>query len=280
MNNNFNEKYSYPKNSNGSIIWGVIWPLLIYLGITFLASILVTIILLVIHPESINQLNTFLNKYALVMLISAQIIQIPVFLLVYFNQKKYFPKITNKPNFKVFIFSILGIVSVGIISGFFIAFLAKIINPVDGGISIVNEYINSGSLFLTIQAAVIFAPIIEELLFRGIIFNRINSKWNIWVAILISALIFGFIHFNLLQGLNAFIIGLALAYVYAKTRSLWICIFTHSFNNLLSIICQKINFAINGNYTLDSNISIAIQLTIVVITIILLSSNYFSKDNN
>lgn len=85
------------------------------------------------------------------------------------------------------------------------------------------------------------APLVEECVFRGAIERRLLEKnWNpIW-AIVISALIFGIFHMNLLQGMTAFILGLFLGWVYYRTRNIWLCIFVHAVNNTWSTVASFI----------------------------------------
>ncbi len=59
------------------------------------------------------------------------------------------------------------------------------------------------------------------------------KKYSPKKAIIVSSLIFGLIHLNLPQGLNAFVLGLIIATVYYYTRSLYICMIMHAANNFL-----------------------------------------------
>ncbi|MBV6881523.1 type II CAAX endopeptidase family protein [Epilithonimonas ginsengisoli] len=84
---------------------------------------------------------------------------------------------------------------------------------------------------------VILAPILEEILFRGVIMKgMINNKVAPATAIIVSALIFGAVHFNPWQFAGAFLLGLVLGLVYYKTKSLLMPILLHAFNNLLSAL--------------------------------------------
>lgn len=83
----------------------------------------------------------------------------------------------------------------------------------------------------------ILAPIFEEILFRGILLrgmlqNKMNPVW----AIILSSILFGLAHMNPWQFLGAGILGAIFAYVYYRTKSLWMCIFLHSLNNTISFI--------------------------------------------
>lgn len=85
-----------------------------------------------------------------------------------------------------------------------------------------------GINFWANMAAVILAPLGEELVFRGVAFfyagkavsGMKNPRMAFWIANCIQALLFGVYHMNLVQGLYAFFIGLALGYLCQKYHSL------------------------------------------------------------
>lgn len=80
----------------------------------------------------------------------------------------------------------------------------------------------------------VLAPITEELLFRGVLLPGLLRNYRPAVAIGQSALLFGLIHFNSAQSLNAFLMGLLLGWVYYQSRSLWLCIGLHGLHNSLA----------------------------------------------
>lgn len=81
----------------------------------------------------------------------------------------------------------------------------------------------------------VFAPLLEEILFRGIILKAmLNKAIDPKKAIFFSALIFGAIHGYPWQFLGAFLLGLVLGLVYWKTKSLLMPILLHSFNNFIA----------------------------------------------
>jgi uncharacterized protein len=81
-------------------------------------------------------------------------------------------------------------------------------------------------LFLVL---VVFAPLTEEFLFRGIILNRWSQKWGVTKSLLASSLFFGFLHANPI-GLSMF--GLVMGLLYLRTKTLWIPVICHALNNL------------------------------------------------
>ena len=75
------------------------------------------------------------------------------------------------------------------------------------------------------------APIFEEILFRGLVLRTLEP-YGKRLAILVSALLFGFFHGNPVQGPYAAIVGLVLGYVTLEYNILW-AMLLHMFNNLI-----------------------------------------------
>ncbi len=89
----------------------------------------------------------------------------------------------------------------------------------------------------------ILAPVAEEMVFRGAILRRLLNFFsadNYWWAIVVSAFIFGLMHFNFAQGINAFLIGLILGWMYYQTKSIVPGIALHWVVNTVSYIMYKI----------------------------------------
>ena len=89
----------------------------------------------------------------------------------------------------------------------------------------------------------ILAPLAEEVVFRGAILRTllgIMSKKNHWVAIIISAAIFGVVHANLAQFINALLMGLLLGWMYYRTKSLVPGILLHWVNNTMAYVLANI----------------------------------------
>jgi len=85
---------------------------------------------------------------------------------------------------------------------------------------------------LTVITVVLVAPVTEELLFRGILLHRWTAKWGITPALLLSSLLFGILHPNII---GLFVFGLMMALLYLKTRTLIVPIVCHSLNNLAAV---------------------------------------------
>ena len=84
--------------------------------------------------------------------------------------------------------------------------------------------------------AVIAAPVIEEILFRGIVLRSIRKFAPAWGAILISSVLFGVYHLNIVQAVYATLMGIAAGILYEKKRNLLFPILVHFANNLITML--------------------------------------------
>lgn len=87
-----------------------------------------------------------------------------------------------------------------------------------------------------ILSVVVCAPVLEEILFRGLIFESCRERFGSGAAVLISALLFGLVHGVPVQIINAFVVGLIFGYVYLRTGSLLSVILLHVVNNGIAYI--------------------------------------------
>jgi len=81
----------------------------------------------------------------------------------------------------------------------------------------------------------LMAPLAEEILFRGLLYGWLRRFWRILPATMLSAAIFGLIHGIVPVIAAAFVVGLALAYVYERTGSLWTPTIVHATQNCVAM---------------------------------------------
>ena len=94
-----------------------------------------------------------------------------------------------------------------------------------------NAYTHPISTFIMIA---VLAPLLEELLFRGVVLDGFLKNYKPAHAIFASALLFAFVHGNFAQGIGAFFIGLVIGWIYWKTNSVIPGIIIHFVNNGLA----------------------------------------------
>lgn len=91
-----------------------------------------------------------------------------------------------------------------------------------------------------------FIPAIEEIVFRGLIYENMKKKLKIQYAIFGSAVAFGIFHFDLRQCLNAMVLGIVSVVIYETFSNLKASIIVHSSANVTSLILNYI-CSVNGS---------------------------------
>lgn len=109
-----------------------------------------------------------------------------------------------------------------------------------------NFDLSTASPVLMILAVCIVGPIAEELVFRGMIFGKLRRAFSFWPAAIISGIMFGVFHMNIMQGVYASVLGVLLAYVYEKTQTIFGSIFFHIVFNASSYITDFVNSGIQS----------------------------------
>jgi membrane protease YdiL (CAAX protease family) len=89
---------------------------------------------------------------------------------------------------------------------------------------------------LTALTLVVLAPLVEEMVFRGLLFGALAPRLGIYAAALISALIFGLVHGDAVLFPTLAALGFINALTYANTGNLIVPITLHALNNTLAAI--------------------------------------------
>lgn len=93
----------------------------------------------------------------------------------------------------------------------------------------------------------ILVPVAEELLFRGVLYNRMRKYLKPLPAITLSALCFGIYHQNLVQGSYAFFMGCLIGYLYENFGKFHVPVLVHAISNvsayLLTVLTAGQNFS-------------------------------------
>lgn len=126
------------------------------------------------------------------------------------------------------------IVLFGILLNVFVAHLP--LSDISKGFEKANETLGDGSVVIQILSNALLIPILEELLYRGIICGQLSLWYKPWIGILISSVLFGIMHFNVIQFLYAVIMGILLGFSYVKTKNIFIPILGHGLTNLVVIL--------------------------------------------
>lgn len=137
---------------------------------------------------------------------------------------------------RVYLWAALGIVPVGMLSGLLIW---PLIEAMPWLVSKELEFLvrlsrfSAPLVYLFYALALSVGPALsEELAFRGLILQGLRNSLGAGGAVVLTALLFGIIHIDALQGLGAFFTGLYLGYLTVRSGSIYPAIAAHGFNNL------------------------------------------------
>ncbi|MFX1549273.1 MAG: type II CAAX prenyl endopeptidase Rce1 family protein [Promethearchaeota archaeon] len=123
----------------------------------------------------------------------------------------------------------------------------------------------------------------EEVAFRGVILNLQKNKYKEWAVVLINGIVFGLFHLtNLLsfpnsldvylQVIYAGCVGIALSYMFVKTKSLLPCIITHYLFNTFVNLFAPYDFFSLTHYVLFNILGIGIIPAILIVLMVYLLS--------
>lgn len=131
---------------------------------------------------------------------------------------------------------------------------------------------NDYGIYGAILKVVIIAPVIEELIFRGVIMHGLMRNYSKFTAVFVSALMFALFHLNPWQFPATFMLGLLLGFLMVRTRSIYLCILGHAINNglVLYSIENWDKLKETSFFLLDKTNQLLLSTLIVIISSILL----------
>ncbi|AJA47579.1 CAAX amino protease family protein [Clostridium pasteurianum DSM 525 = ATCC 6013] len=199
--------------------------LLIYYGFQLLFFLILGVDAL-LKGLSNTEMESYIYKNSGLMMILSMIISLII----------YFFILRNKENnvFKRYNFKNIGIKNIMLIIVICISFSMILSGIVEYVIKFFPSYNETSKMIsmsmnsiLGILAVLLFAPIFEEILFRGMVLGEIKNKVNITAAIIIQGVLFGIYHMNLFQSIYAGVLGILLGFICVKAGSIVGSIIAH-----------------------------------------------------
>ncbi len=221
--------------SRGKKIWDVLIPVIVFLLCNVVASAVVASAVMAISGErTFDGIMEAVRSTALIstLLNFALVIVVQMFLRRYDN-RRFGKEERIWPIWKIIVGVVL--VSVAGIAGNYLIQISGLQDIFTFYQKIEDlTFSNQNPIILTL-ATVIIGPIAEELTFRGLVQRRARIWLKPGTAIVISSLIFGLAHMNMIQLIYAFGIGLLLGYLYEKSGNLIAPILAHMAANAVTI---------------------------------------------
>lgn len=228
-------------------IWRAIYPVLLHYGISILVACgMVAFFLLADRlagrPEDPQKTARLVQENNLYQILLTSAIGGAVMFLLYrkdqlrrksgFLGKRRPDRVWAPP---VMWFSVIVL---GIAGGQFIndlIWLSRLREIFPGYDQAVSSVMEGKPVWLLMASVGILAPIAEELVFRGLVYRRLQDWMAPWLAILLSSLLFGWYHGNVVQFVYALLTGMLFALMYYRTGTLGAAMAGHAAANLWSL---------------------------------------------
>lgn len=105
----------------------------------------------------------------------------------------------------------------------------------DRTVEFLRERATASDWAMVVMMAVVVAPLVEEVIFRGYLYGVARRFGGRWAALGVTALLFAAIHVNALGLVPLALLGVVFALAYELTGSLWTCVLMHVFFNGLTL---------------------------------------------
>ena len=258
-----------------NILKVLVWPILFSLGTFIINYIFVAIFNseekgIMTNNEFIDyistleyqeKLNSYINSKSLLIILITFIIFIPILFRVF---KKY--RIKNNFKIKNIFIPIAFGISISLIYNITLFHLNNLFH-------FTNSFeVSSIPIIVQIICSGICGPILEELVFRGIVYNKLKEFNKPMRAIILTSVIFGLFHSNIVNAIYAFGVSFILIYLYEKYKTLKAPIIMHIGLNTTIILMLNL---ITKNFIVFN-----VYLLVVSIFTLLILKIYLNMDKN
>ena len=274
------------------MLWELLYPFLVYELISTVVSVVMSMLLVSLNPSAFET-GSNLNEMALaisgliaehygeIAAVSAGL-TLPLLIFLYRNDRRKEKAAAvyeawEAVAFYHYIVALIMGVSACLALNHLMVF-SRLTELLSDGYEATAALLFQGKIVLEIVFAGILIPIVEELIFRGLTYRRLRWYLNPVPAMLLSALFFGAVHGNLLQGIYAFILGMLLAFTYERFHSILAPILIHAGANILSVLISDAHI-LDFVYEEDSLFLIVtgVALVIFIITFYLIATYVYPR---
>jgi membrane protease YdiL (CAAX protease family) len=175
------------------------------------------------------------------------------------------------------------LIMIMVMSVFVLVLVQPIVDPIDfvkklthqqltiTGLNISLSLLTKFDKIIYLILMVLITPIVEEIVYRGFLFNLLLKKYSVKLALIISSLIFAFFHLRFAGIGFLFVYGLFFGYVYYKTNSLIAPILAHFTINFLA--------SFSAHSVVDLNSGSLTKYLLIFVTSLFLIFIFFSLIN-
>lgn len=220
----------------------------VYFGVYFLVQIIVSIVYSIVLSTQLTmemmatgeeldtlllaeQLTEAIYAEAMMMTLVSGILVLLIFGLVFLIRKKNFlAEVCIRP------IPVKGIIPVALLAACFNLITSVVISYIPWPESWMESYMANSSVIdnsvIAWITAVLMAPVLEEIVFRGLMYTRLKKGLPVIAAAIITSLVFGTVHGTIIWAIYTFIFSMVLIWVFERFQSLTACILLHMAYNL------------------------------------------------
>ena len=222
-------------------IWGSIYPALLYLLIT---SVVAYVLLkvghhIVVNNKSINIKAIDDNMSMLITFFSA-VVTIPLLIVIKYLDVRKQKMLGGYGYRSVFFAKYLLIIPFAAAfmyaANCLVALIEIFVPSIAHSFDDAAKAIYGADMWIQIVTAVLLGPIVEELIFRGLMYIRLKRMFGQGVAAFVTGLLFGIFHWNISQGIYAFLFSYAAIFIYEKYKNICAPIIMHIAANAISVL--------------------------------------------
>ena len=258
-------------------IWRILYPVILYFVISNLLTMIVMIGAVAVSAFSGSGVffdnGNFALNHAMAIQGIAALITIP-FLVLFMksdmrlrgrrgNEKAWLDRAKIRPVF--IIMTILLFMAAGTVFSLLVDLTH--IPEFDQQFQQFNDMAYTDHFIIQVLSIAIAGPVVEEMIFRGLVFRRMRDYSAPLPAVILSSVIFGAFHMNLTQGLFAFALGILLALIYERTGRLIYPIAGHMANNLFSVILT--NYGSEDSFFITNTFNVICVVVTIVLVLLL-----------
>ena len=241
---------------DGKTIRRLIYPFLIYYGINLLVSVVAAIIITAnVMGENMEALISgdvetimyqaleLVYRYALELQAVSVVVTLPV-LIIYFRRDRqrrraegYVESLPDRSPLWMLLMVVFGAITAYAGNGM-IALSG--LNRVTDSYEEVAVVFYQGKLLLEIVSLGILTPVLEELIFRGLMYRQLTEIASKKTAVILAALMFGLFHGNFLQMVYGTALAFLMIYVYERFQTLIAPILFHIGANVMGILLSEV----------------------------------------
>lgn len=258
--------------STGRLVWRLIYPFLIFIGVELVIELpfILHKLMPILKSDSIvdidiDALTKELTQYVLsknnYIIIIRMAVICPIFYLLMRHDKIYDIALNRHKEYgdykKIWL---LMMIPAGIAAA--IGFNGAVtLSGIENFSPMYKEIANipfEGNIAIVIISSSIAAPLVEEMLIRGLLYSRLRHYMRPSVCMIITALAFGLIHGNLVQFVYAFLNGIVFAYVYERFKTIWASVLMHAIANFTSVVVELTLGNVIGRLTIGDVMIISV----------------------